>query len=120
MIKILRESFVDVFKEDKTGISFYDDFLDTKEQDYLKFNKAAAGKIAKMTCDEYFQMISERVFNKSVSQCKRGLSSDNINEYAKMMKDGVRFNLPYINLHPYFGPSQEGRHRMMDRNKEED
>lgn len=112
MIKIL-ESFEDCFNRHKTGVFFYDDILNPKESDYMKFEKGTVGHLEKMTADDYFRIISDKVFGVSVEQSKRGLSQSKIDKYAEMMKEGTVFNLPYINLHPYFGPSQEGRHRML-------
>lgn len=111
-MEALNESFVDVFNQNKTGISFYDDVIDPKQKDYMKFEKGTVGRIEKMTAKQYFEVISKEVFGCTVSQARKGLSSSKIDKYSKMMKDGVKFNIPYINLHPYFGPSQEGRHRM--------
>ena len=110
---IVTESFVDTFKTNKTGVSFYDDLLDPKESEYMKFHKGIVGRLEKMTADEYIRRCAEEVFGCSVEQAKRGLIKDNIEKYSQMMKDGVKFNLPYLNLHPYHGPSQEGRHRML-------
>lgn len=110
---IILESFVDVFKSNKTGVSFYDDIIDPKETEYMKFQKGIVGRLEKMTADEYIRRCAEDVFGCSVEKAKKGLNQESILKYAQMMKDGVKFNLPYLNLHPYFGPSQEGRHRMI-------
>lgn len=112
MIKIT-ESFVDAFKKDTTGVSFYDDLLDPRESEYMKFHKGIVGHLEKMTADEYFKRIASEVFGCTVERAKKGLNRRSIDEYAQMMKDGVKFNLPYLNIHPYHGPSQEGRHRML-------
>lgn len=112
MIKILDESFVDAF-QNKTGVSSYDEFFDKKDAEYRKFNKASVGRVVKMTADEYIQACADKVFHKSVDKVLRGLDQSNIDKYAQMMKDGTKFYMPYLNLHPYFGEAQEGRHRML-------
>ena len=110
---IVTESFVDAFKKSKTGVSFYDDLLDHRESEYMKFYKGVVGHLEKMTADEYFKRVASEVFGCTVERAKKGLNQKNIDKYAQMMKDGVKFNLPYLNIHPYHGPSQEGRHRML-------
>lgn len=113
MTKIIFESFVDTFKTNKTGVSFYDQILDPKDSEYMKFMKGVVGHIEKMTAHQYIQILADEVFGCSYDKVRNGLSQDKIDKYADMMKSGTKFNLPYINLHSYFGPSQEGRHRMI-------
>lgn len=113
MVKIIFESFVDIFNTSKTGISFYDQLLNIKDSEYMKFNKGVVGHIERMTANQYIQTVADKVFDCSFERAKAGVSQSKVDKYAEMMKSGTKFNLPYINLHPYFGESQEGRHRML-------
>lgn len=115
---VIKESKIDCFTLNKTGMSFYDTFLDpddminsrTSSIDYFKFEKGLVGRIVYMTCDKYFEEIASHVFDKSVEDCKKSTIQDNIDKYAEDLESGTKYRLPFID---YANESQEGRHRMM-------
>ena len=110
-MKVLVEKInCDIIKDDHCGVSFYDNFFDPKELDYMKFEKGIIAHIEPMTCDQYFENCKKIFRGKDPY---RGLDMSAVSEYADMMRNGTNFNTPYLNWHNYFGPSQEGRHRML-------
>lgn len=95
-----------------TGISFYDDFLDPKEEKYLREQKNLQGHIEMMTPQEYYKACSEKVFKSSVDRLKaeRRADDDSIEYLTNALESGKKFHLPYVN---YATHGQEGLHRMM-------
>lgn len=67
------------------------------------------GFIAEMTPQEYLHRISYDVFHSSYSYTARGVDTDRVQLYAKMMKNGVKFDMPLM----VTDEGQEGRHRAM-------
>ena len=67
------------------------------------------GFIAEMSPDEYIDRISYDIFE-NTRENTVDVWYDNVQEYAKMMADGVKFDMGYID---YQNGGQEGRHRAM-------
>lgn len=107
---IINEAVVrDVIRTDKTGTSFYDNFLDKKDNDYMKLAKGLDGKIVKMTPQHYLDELP-KIFHCSKEQALRGVDDADTATYMDMMSKGTKFNLPYLN---YASDQQEGRHRAL-------
>ncbi|WP_300924751.1 hypothetical protein [uncultured Clostridium sp.] len=104
-----------LFTLNKTGMSFYDNFLNDKELKYMQKNKGLDGEIIYMTPGEYFQKSAkirgldpERLYNNII---KDEGSMDDLRTVVKKYKR--RLNLPFLNLSEGdYGPGQEGNHRM--------
>ncbi len=81
-----------------TGTSFGDEQL-------AKF----PNNIVSMTPKEYLERSAYEIFNSTIEKATRGVVQDSsIGKYADMMKEGTKFDLPYLN---YKDKGQEGRHR---------
>lgn len=106
--KFLNES-KDVIRTDKTGMSFYDDFLNKEDHKYKKLCKGLQGEIVMMSPDDYIKGCS-KIFNVPVRNVLNGVINSNVNKYADEMKNGTKFNLPILN---YAQNEQEGRHRAL-------
>lgn len=103
-----------------TNTPFYDNMMGTEMvgrnyniQEYYRFEKGVEGKIEYITADEYFSHLKGLIF----SDPYNGVSPKKVEEYAKEMKSGDEFPLPYLNLSRRHGPAQEGRHRMLAASK---
>lgn len=98
----------------RTGISFYDQFFDTKDSKYLQDVKNLQGTVVKMTPEDYYRKCSEDIFKVPVSKLKyeRGEIDRRIIDRLKvvMTKYNRRMCMPMIN---YADNGQEGLHRMM-------
>lgn len=100
----------------KTGMSYYDNFLNQEDLAYMRKAKNRNGEIVMMSPKEYFEQCSEYVFhhdtNSSVEDLKRQRRRDT--ETIEWMEDqllkGKKFNLCFIN---YADAGQEGLHRML-------
>ena len=66
--------------------------------------------IVEMSPKEYLQRISYDIFKASLQQTLRGFSDKNVQKYARQMKQGVKFDLPWIDLK---NNGQDGRHRAL-------
>ena len=104
------ENIIDVTK---TGMSYYNDFLNPSELKYLQTHKNLTGEIIKMTPREYFERCARDIFNNSVSSLIAQREADKrtnnlldrvLNEYK------LKLCLPMIN---YADKGQEGLHRML-------
>jgi hypothetical protein len=100
----------DVF-EMSTHTSYYDNFLNEKDLEYMRKAKNRDGEIVMMTPDEYFEYASE-IFhhNSSPSDLVDQRSDKYTDQYVKDMKNGDKFPLCYLN---FADPGQEGLHRML-------
>ena len=76
--------------------------------DYKYFEKGMNGKLTTMTCDEYIQKCVDYIFNSSYEGVVRWVDEAKVHEYARHMKQGETFPIPYLN---YADKQQEGRHR---------
>lgn len=99
----------DLFDTHKTGMSFYDDFIDDPE--YMRKNKNLTSEIVYMTPRQYFEECGKIFGNnssKQIEQTKRDTST--IEFLKKVIKTSKKkFPLPFLN---YANNGQEGRHRM--------
>lgn len=101
----------DIFDITKTGMSYYDNFLNPKDLQYMQKNKGLTGKIEYMTPGDYFRYTG-MFFNKSSEQDYKDTirNSDNIEHLKQViLKYKRKFPLPYLN---FTNNQQEGRHRM--------
>lgn len=111
---ILIESNNDeVFNKKATGTSYYNNFLNNEDHNYMKLAKGVEGKIKYLTKDEYFDICSKVIFKVPIKKVYEAVSETLVIKYYNMMKKGIKFHLPYIN---YSNNSQEGRHRMIAAN----
>ena len=76
--------------------------------DYKYFEKGMNGRMTKMTCDEYIQHCVDDIFKSSYEGVVRWVDEAKVHEYARHMKQGETFPIPYLN---YADGQQEGRHR---------
>lgn len=93
----------DGFKTDDTGTSYYNDILtgERRSKSYL----------AEMSPKEYIKRCAFDIFdNATIESTIHGTNSDNVAKYTKMMAEGTKFDLPYLN---YQSQNQEGRHRAL-------
>lgn len=95
-----------------TGVSYYDDFLSSKELNYLQKQKNRTGKIVMMSPRTYYHECAHRLFHTSVRKLKQSRNRDNesLEWMRKQLQSGDKLELPYIN---YADTGQEGLHRMM-------
>ena len=89
------------FKTNDTGTSYYNDLI---EKDKVN--------IVEMTPEQYIKECAYYVFeNSTLEKVLRGRIDGDIEDtekYAKMMREGVKFDTPYLNYKDY---AQEGLHR---------
>lgn len=104
-IKLFEDFQKNVFK-DKTNIPDYDDVLNDKEP---RIMENVVGEIEYMTPDEYLSE-SGSLHGYSYEQELSILDKLKVDKYFYMMKEGVKFDIPYLD---YVRKSQEGRHRVM-------
>lgn len=76
--------------------------------DYKYFEKGMDGRLTTMTCDEYIQHCVDDIFKSSYEGVVRWVDEAKVHEYARHMKQGETFPIPYLN---YADKQQEGRHR---------
>jgi hypothetical protein len=53
-----------------TGMSYYDNFLDTKNLEYMRSHKNRTGEIVYMTPEEYYYRCAEDIFGVTVDYLK--------------------------------------------------
>lgn len=99
-----------LFNTQKSGMSFYDDFLNPKDHDYKKLCKGLKGTIVMMTPDEYISKLGSAIFHCSRERVLRGVDWDNVDKYADQMRAGTKFDIPILNVAQ---GTQEGRHRAL-------
>lgn len=98
------------FNTQKSGMSFYDDFLNPKDHDYKKLCKGLKGTIVMMSPDEYISKLGSAIFHCSKERVLRGVDWDNVDKYADKMRSGTKFDIPILNVAQ---GTQEGRHRAL-------
>lgn len=91
----------------KTGVSYYDNFLNDKDREYMEKHKGLTGYISEMSPMEYLQRCAD-IFNSTFEKQIIATDENDIRKYSYMMRSGTKFNLPYLN---YADNQQEGRHR---------
>lgn len=99
-----------LFNTQKSGMSFYDDFLNPKDHDYKKLCKGLKGTIVMMTPDEYISKLGSAIFHCSKERVLRGVDWNNVDKYADQMRAGTKFDIPILNV---VQGTQEGRHRAL-------
>ena len=102
----------DVIDTTKVGMSYYDDYLDEKEADYLLKKTGTVGKIVMMSPQKYYEECATKIFNTSVAKLKqsRYAEEETLNHLKSVLTDyGKKFPLPFLN---YADHQQEGLHRM--------
>lgn len=99
-----------VINTTKTGMSYYDEFLNHRDHDYKKLAKGLQGEIVMMSPDDYIQSLAKDIFHKSVDRVMRGVNHENVDKYADKMKNGTKFDMPILNI---ADETQEGRHRAL-------
>lgn len=99
-----------LFNTQKSGMSFYDDFLNPKDHDYKKLCKGLKGTIVMMTPDEYISKLGSAIFHCSKERVLRGVDWNNVDKYADQMRAGTKFDIPILNVAQ---GTQEGRHRAL-------
>lgn len=101
----------DIFDTSKTGMSYYDNFLNDKDLKYMEKTRELTGRIEQLTPQEYFEEVA-KIFGTSVERQIQSAASDKTNiEHLKQViqKYKRKFPLTYLNL---ANKQQEGRHRM--------
>lgn len=104
-----------IFDENTTGVSFYDQFLGTSELDYLRDKKNLVGSIVYMSPNEYYKECSEHAFGRrkvtaQSLKAQRAADKSTLDHLKQVIQTYKRrFPLPYIN---YAEGGQEGLHRM--------
>ena len=95
------------FNITKTGMSYYDNFLNDNDLTYMENEKGLTGYIAAMSPIEYLERCAN-IYNSTFEAQVVLNDMDNVDKYAKMMQQGTKFNLPVLD---YANKTQEGRHR---------
>lgn len=104
------EKSIDQYQYDKGDADKdYEGFSTKMGLSYDKDLQAGKGFIAEMSPDEYLDRIAFEIFH---TTRERAINCDysNVKEYAKMMANGVKFDMGYLD---YEDGGQEGRHRAM-------
>lgn len=84
----------------KTTGTGYDEYLNGKQ---------SGGYIAEMSPAEYLKRCAYQVFeNATIESTLAAINENNVDEYAKKIESGEKFDMPYLNLKK---GEQEGRHR---------
>lgn len=107
-----------VFDISSTGTSYYNNFLNTKDLEYMQTAKNLTGHIEMMTPQEYFEACAKDIFQgrhtaeqlkkqREASRSKDGIRT--IDKYIEDMRSGSVFPLCFLN---YADLGQEGLHRM--------
>ena len=92
------------FRTDTTGTSFYDDILEGRKPGYRS-------ALVEMSPREYLEKCAYEIFdNATIESTIRGVERKNVAKYTEMMKNGTKFDLPYLN---FKNQQQEGRHRAL-------
>lgn len=104
----------EVIRTDKTGMSYYDDFLNVKDHDYKRLAKGLQGEIVYMTPQEYIRRLGTDIFHCSYERVMRGVDHDNVQNIMDKMSSGTKYNLPILDL---ANETQEGRHRALAADK---
>lgn len=118
MIWVNESESYNPFDVTTTGTSLYDNFLNPKDLEYYQANKNLTGDIVYMSPSAYFEACAEMfrehghrntTVDSLIKSRTQGREAEKVEQYMKMMRDGVKFHLPYI--FPQSG-NQEGLHRM--------
>lgn len=100
-----------VFDTSTTNMSFYDNFLNDEDLEYMQEAKNLDGHIVMMTPDEYFEGAAEIFGHRyTTRQLEDQRTDSQLPEYVEAMKNGAKFPLCFLN---YADGGQEGLHRML-------
>ena len=93
-------------------MSYYNDFLNPKDLEYMQKAKNRTGEVVKMTPEEYYESCAKDIFNVTVDHLMKSRKVDEtlIDKYKDAMKSGDVFPLCSID---YANKTQEGLHRML-------
>lgn len=103
---ILNESNSSCFNIKTTGMQKYDDLLNNKE--YYEDTQNLTYKIKWMHPSSYIKRCARDIFNVDYDRLFNNRNDHKISKYAKMMRNGEKFDMPVIN---YSTHNQEGLHR---------
>lgn len=97
-LKDAKQDEYEGFTLDKTSNSFGDEYLENGK-----------GRIVEMSPREYLERCAYEIFHNGTMESTMGaVDEKTTDKYAEQMKNGVKFDLPYLN---YKEMGQEGRHR---------
>lgn len=94
------------FDTTDTGMPWYNNML--KNKDYFERAKGVKFKIVEMNPIEYLQKVAEQQ-NTSYTRQTNMIDNALAVSYARLMKSGTKFPMPFIDYSQHSG--QEGRHR---------
>lgn len=102
----------DIFDQTETGVSYYQDFLNSPE--YMLKRHNLTGKIIMLSPAEYFQECASKIFSRSDVQLLKA-SRERDSQILKHLQNVLdvyhrKLCVPYIN---YASKQQEGLHRML-------
>lgn len=103
-----------IFDERTTGVSFYNQFLDSKDSEYLLKKKNLRGEVVQMSPEEYYVECGKHGFGHPVSpeslKSQRASDKETIEHLRQVLTVyKKRFPMAFIN---YAENGQEGLHRM--------
>lgn len=103
-----------IFDERTTGVSFYNQFLSSRELQYLRDKKNLVAEVVQMSPNEYYEQCGKyawpHVVSASSLKAQRGADKHTIDHLKQVIQIyKKRFPMPFIN---YAEKSQEGLHRM--------
>ena len=113
MIRVYEQLTKQPFRTDKTGMSYYDDFLDPEGLAYKQKAKNRTGEIVYMSPKEYFELDSKYIHSDSSAEDlkrQRERDTDTIEWMTNELQSGRQLDLPFIN---FADSGQEGLHRML-------
>lgn len=86
------------FKTAETSTPYIDEMI-----------KDGRAKVVEMSPEKYMREVSYNIFDRSTMEnVLRGTNTENVNKYMQQMREGTKFDTPYLN---YRDSQQEGRHR---------
>ena len=79
----------DVIDTTKVGMSYYDDYLNEKEAEYLLKKTGTVGKIVMMSPQKYYEECATKIFNTSVAKLKqsRYAEEETLNHLKSVLTD---------------------------------
>ena len=104
----------DIFDTTKSEMTYYTNFLNPKDLEYMQKTKGVTGKIVQMSPNEYFDECA-KIFNKSAERLKQSAKADEETiEHLKLVLTKYKRKFPITMLnYSTENKGQEGRHRMV-------